>query len=287
MEIEANLLRHVTTLASDIGPRSPGNGDALERARRYVEEALAGAGYAVQPQEYGWFGHQVANLVVEIPGTSRAEQVILLGAHYDSVGSTPGADDNASGVAGLLELARLCRTMQPSRTVRFVAFTMEEPPAFLTPWQGSRVYAKEMRQRGEQITAMLALEMLGYYSDEPNSQHFPFFPMRWFFPTTGNFIAIVGNMRSRMLARRSGAVLRKSCRLPVQTLSTFSSVPGIALSDHASFWLNGYPAVMVTDTAFFRNRNYHRATDRPDTLDYARMAECIRGLVGVVVDLAG
>ncbi len=287
METGAGLVRHVTTLAADIGPRSPGNGDALERARRYVEEELAGLGYAVQPQEYGWFGHRVANLAVEIPGTSRAEQVVLLGAHYDSVSSTPGADDNASGVAGLIELARLCREMRPSRTVRFVAFTMEEPPAFFTPSRGSRVYAKAMRRRQEQVTAMLALEMLGYYSDEPGSQHFPFFPMRWFFPHTGDFIAVVGNLHSRLLARRVGAVLGKSCRLPVHTLATFSFVPGIAFSDHSSFWQNGYPAVMVTDTAFFRNKNYHRPADRPDTLDYARMAECVRGLVGVVADLAG
>jgi len=210
-----------------------------------------------------------------------------MGAHYDSVPGTPGADDNASAVAALLELARLCREVRPARSVRLVAFTLEEPPAFLTPWQGSRVYARELRRRGEQVVGMVALEMLGYYSDRPNSQHFPLFPLRWFYPTVGNFVAVVSNLRSRSLMLKVREAVRRGCDLPVESLAAPPLVPGLSLSDHSSFWHYGFPAVMVTDTAFFRNPNYHCSSDRPATLDFARMVECVRGLRQVVMELGG
>jgi Zn-dependent M28 family amino/carboxypeptidase len=252
-----------------------------------VEETLAGRGYAVQRLPYTWRGGTFRNLVVELPGAARPDEVVVFGAHYDTVPQTPGADDNASAVAALLELAGLCRDLRPARTVRFVAFTLEEPPAFFTPHQGSRVYARALRQRRERVAAMVALEMLGYYSDEPHSQHFPLPPLRWFYPHTGNFAAVIGNLRSYALTRRVAQAMRGGTDLPVEWLAAPAVVPGLALSDHASFWLHGYPAVMVTDTAFFRNPHYHRPSDRPETLDFGRLARCVQGLERVVRELGG
>lgn len=283
--LEERLRTHVWQLAGEIGPRSPASGDALERAARYLCEVLAGYGYKVETQPYRWRGRPVENLIVELPGNETPEETVLLGAHYDTVPWTPGADDNASGVAVLMELARLARTLKLERTVRFVAFTLEEPPAFFTPHQGSRVYARALRERKEAVVAMVSLEMLGFYRDEPGSQRFPFFAMRYRYPTTGNFVAVVGNLRSRALVREVAEAFRSGTTLPVETLATSPLVPGVALSDHSAFWRYGYRAVMVTDTAFFRNPFYHRAADRPETLDFARMAACVDGLLAVVREL--
>jgi len=283
----ANLRRHLAVLCDEIGPRSLSQPAALERAAGYVEEALAGHGYAVQHQPYFWRGGAFRNLAVELPGATRPEEIVVVGAHYDTVPQTPGADDNASAVAALLELAGLCHDLRPARTVRFVAFTLEEPPAFFTPHQGSRVYARSLRRRRERVAAMVALEMLGYYSDEPRSQRFPLFPLRWFYPTSGNFVAVIGNLRSRALARQVAQAMRAGTDLPVEWLAGPAVVPGLALSDHASFWLHGYPAVMVTDTAFYRNPHYHRPSDRPETLDFGRMARCVEGLGRAVGELGG
>ncbi len=280
--LEDRLRTHVWQLAGEIGPRSPANGDALERAGRYICEVLAGYGYDVESQEYRWQGRPVANLIAELPGSETPEQTVILGAHYDTVPWTPGADDNASGVAALLEVARLARFLKLRHTVRFAAFTLEEPPAFLTPFQGSRVYARALRRRRESVVAMVALEMLGFYRDEPGSQRFPFFAMRYRYPTTGNFVAVVGNLRSRTLVQEVAEAFRTGSTLRVETLATSPIVPGVALSDHSAFWHYGYRAVMVTDTAFFRNPFYHRAGDRPETLDFARMTACVDGLVAVV-----
>ncbi|MGC8873663.1 MAG: M28 family peptidase [Chloroflexia bacterium] len=280
--LEERLQEHIWRLAGEIGPRSPANGDALDRAAAYIRQVLTDLGYPVQVQEYRWRGRPVCNLIAEIPGREGLGETVILGAHYDTVPSTPGADDNASGVAALLELAALARPLRLRRTVRFVAFTLEEPPAFLTPHQGSRVYARALRERREPVVAMLALEMLGYYRDQPGSQRFPFFAMRYRYPTTGNFVAVVGNLRSRYLVREVGEAFRTGSTLPVETLATSPLLPGVAFSDHSAFWHYGYPAVMVTDTAFFRNPHYHRPGDRPETIDLARLAACTRGLFAVV-----
>jgi Zn-dependent M28 family amino/carboxypeptidase len=288
--VTTNLRQHLAVLCDEIGPRSMSQPQALERAARYVEEQFAASGYSVVPQEYTWRGGTFRNLVVELPGEKHPEEIVVIGAHYDTVPQTPGADDNASAVAALLELARLChdrfgRDLRPARTVRFVAFTLEEPPAFFTPHQGSRVYAQALRQRKERVVAMIALEMLGYYSDEPNSQHFPLLPLRWFYPTTGNFIGVIGNFRSLALTRQVAQAMQTGTDLPVEWLAAPPVIPGLALSDHASFWFHGYRAVMVTDTAFYRNPHYHRPTDRPETLDFERMAQCVPGLEEVVREL--
>ncbi len=283
--LENRLRHHLAVLCEEIGPRSILDSGALEQAGDYIEETLAGLGYAVQEQEYDWLGRTFRNLAVQLSGDKSPDEVVVIGAHYDTVPGTPGADDNGSGVAALLELARLCREIRPERTLHLVAFTLEEPPAFFTPWQGSRVYARSLCQNRERVVTMLSLEMLGYYSDRPRSQRFPFFPMRWMYPNTGNFIGVVGNLRSRNLVRRVREAFGRGSPLPVETLSTSPLLPGVALSDHASFWRYGYPAVMVTDTAFYRNPHYHRPSDRPETLDLARLAWCVRGLAQVVIEL--
>ncbi len=283
--LEASLRHHLNVLCEEIGPRSMLNSDALEQAGGYIEEVLSGLGYTVQEQEYTWMGCTFRNVGVQLPGETHPDEVVVVGAHYDTVPDTPGADDNGSGVAALLELARLCRGMHPGRTLHLVAFTLEEPPAFFTPWQGSRVYARSLYRNQKHVVAMLSLEMLGYYSDRPHSQRFPLFPMRWMYPNTGNFIGIVGNLRSRKVVRQVREAFQRGSPLPVETLSTSPLLPGVALSDHASFWRYGYAAVMVTDTAFYRNPHYHKPSDRPETLDLARLAQCVRGLVQVVVEL--
>ncbi len=282
MSLPDDLRRHLDLLCA-AGPRTHDAG--LEQAAHYIEETLRGYGYAVQGEPYTWRRCTVRNLFVEVPG-ERGE-LVLIGAHYDTVSRSPGADDNASGVAGLLELARRFREARPARTLRFVAFTLEEPPAFLTPWQGSRVHARNLHRAGGKIHAMIALEMLGYYDDAPNSQHFPLFPMRWFYPTTGNFIAVVGNLRSRGLVREVRTAMRRGCDLPVESLAAPALIPGLSFSDHASFWRYRVPAVMVTDTAFYRTPHYHSPSDRPETLDFARMAACVRGLGRAIEELAG
>lgn len=283
--LETNLRRHVAMLCDEIGPRSIRDGEPLKRACAYVSDSLAGCGCEVVRQGYTWLGQTFTNLVVERPGQERPQEIVVVGAHYDTVSGTPGADDNASAVAALLELARLFRDKKPARTLRFAAFTLEEPPAFLTPWQGSRVYARSLRQARENVVGMICLEMLGYYTDAPDSQRFPFYPMRWFYPTTGQFIAVVGNLRSRALVQRVREAIRAGCDLPVESLTTLPLVPGVSFSDHASFWKYRYPAVMITDTAFYRNPHYHRPTDRPETLDFARLAACVRGVARAVEEL--
>ncbi len=213
------------------------------------------------------------------------DRILIVGAHYDTVEGTPGADDNASGVAVLLELARLHAETRFRKTVRFVAFTLEEPPFFRSRQMGSRVYVRGLKERGEQIEGMLCLEMVGCYSQAKGSQSFPFFWLRWRYSTTGNFITVFSNSASEPLQTRVRDALKAHGTLPVETFTGRWWIPGVDFSDHSSFWKQGYPAVMLTDTAFYRNPHYHRNTDRPETLDYGSMAELTRGLFQTLVAL--
>jgi Zn-dependent M28 family amino/carboxypeptidase len=209
----------------------------------------------------------------------------LVGAHYDTAVFTPGADDNASGVAVLLELARLFQSVSSARTVRFAFFSTEEPPFFRTDDMGSRRYVERLKTRAETVSAMLCLEMVGYFSDEKSSQKYP--PLlRFFYPSEGNFAAVVGDFGSRQLVRRVAREIRASCRVPVESASLPRPVPGVDFSDHLNFWREGIPAVMVTDTAFYRNPHYHGPTDTPDKLDYILMSELTKGLASAVRALA-
>lgn len=271
------LRMHVERLAADIGERNIFLPAALQRAAIYLEEQWDAFGYAVERLEYDVSGTRCANLVVERQGSARQNKILIVGAHYDSVLGSPGANDNASGVAALLEVSRMFRAVESSMTVRFVAFVNEEPPFFMTEQQGSAVYAKECRRRGDDIQLMVSLETIGCYTQAPNSQRYP--PLfRYFFPNRGNFIGIVSDFSSRAMLRRLANAFRMRSDFPLETISTFRFVPGVSWSDHHSFWRQGYPAVMVTDTAFYRYPHYHAATDTPDKLAYPEFAQVTFGL---------
>jgi len=279
------LRAHVSVLAGDIGERNVWRSRALEASARHVERGLGDLGYLVTVQEFDVQGVTVKNLEAERKGNSVPEEVVVVGAHYDSIIGSPGANDNASGVAGVLEMARLLADQPLPRTVRFVAFVNEEPPFFQTDDMGSRVYASRARRRGERIVAMLSIETIGYYSEETGSQHYPF-PLSLVYPNTANFIGFVGNHASRDLVRRAIGTFRTRTDFPSEGITAPEWITGIGWSDHASFWKEGYAALMITDTALFRYRHYHTPEDTPDKIDYTRMARVVMGIARVVAELA-
>jgi hypothetical protein len=279
------LRADVRTLATDIGERNTMYPAALERAAKLVESSLLAAGYAPVRETFRAVGEPVSNVVVERRGTSRPEEIVLVGAHYDSAPGTPGADDNASGTAVLLELARVFSARAKGRTIRFVAFVNEEPPYFQTEEMGSLVHARAARARGDRIVAMLALETMGFYRDEAGSQHYPG-PIALAYPSRGDFIAFVSDLGSRSLTRDVVGAFRAHASFPSEGAALPGILPGVDWSDHWSFSKVGYPAVMVTDTAPFRLPHYHQPSDRADVIDYERLARVERGLVDVVDELA-
>jgi peptidase M28-like protein len=278
------LRTDVTMLAGTIGERNVLHYRRLQEAAAYIGDRLRRLGYPVREEAYPADGREVANIVAEVKGTRQPEEIVVLGAHYDSVPGSPGANDNASGVAALLELARLFKGEKPGRTLRFVAFVNEEPPYFRTDLMGSRVHAANARKRGEKIVAMLSLETIGCYSDKPGSQHYPS-PFSLFYPNTGNFIGFVGNLGSSSLLRDSIKTFRETTPFPSEGLAAPAFIAGIGWSDQWAFWQEGYPGIMVTDTAPFRYPHYHEATDTADRLDYGRMARVVSGLGRVVEGL--
>jgi Zn-dependent M28 family amino/carboxypeptidase len=275
----------VIELAEKIGERNVVKYDELKKAADYIEAGLRVAG-PVSRQTYSASGRPCDNLEVEIRGTSAPGEIVVIGAHYDSVMDCAGANDNASGVAGMLALARSLAKSAPSRSLRFVAFVNEEPPHFRTDAMGSRVYARRCRERGENVVAMLSLETIGCFSDAPESQKYPS-PLGLCYPSEGNFIAFVGNVSSRSLVRRCVRTFRAHAAFPSEGAALPSFLPGVGWSDHESFWENDYPAVMVTDTAPFRYPHYHRSGDTPDKIDYERCARVVAGVERVVRELAG
>ncbi|SEM19711.1 Peptidase family M28 [Syntrophus gentianae] len=270
-----NLHKHVEYLSVKIGDRHLWKGDSLDRTAEYIESAVSGYGYAVERQSYSSYGKTVSNLIVEKRGES--EGVVIVGAHYDSVPGTPGADDNASSVAGLLELARLCKESPSRKTLVFAAFVNEEPPSFGSRNMGSMVYAKHLKDNNISIDVMISLEMIGFFSEEV-VQGYPLPGMDVFYPKKGNFIGIVGNFPSSRYVFLLKRGIRKHSNMIAKSLTAPEFFGGINLSDHYSFWQHGYRAVMITDTSFYRNRNYHQETDTIDTLNFERMAELVKGL---------
>ncbi len=284
--VRRNLEAHVRYLAGHIGERNFSTPDRLHGAAAYIEATLESMGYSVETQAYGDVERPFKNLVVRIPGADRKSQILVVGAHYDTVAESPGADDNASGVAGLIEIARLLRDKPLRRTVHLVAFTNEEEPFSYSDLMGSVVYAKRAREQDAAVVGMLSLECLGYYSDEPGSQNYPP-PFSWFYPDVASFIAFVGNLKSRELVRRSIASFRRHAQFPSEGVAPPDSlVKDVGRSDHASFWAQGYPALMVTDTAPFRNPHYHKPSDTPAHVNFDYLARVVIGLSNVVEDLA-
>lgn len=283
-QIKTNLKRHIYYLSEEIGERNVIAYEPLQKTAQYVEYNFKTLGYDVKSQEYTVQMRKVRNLIAEIPGSAKTNEIVVIGAHYDTVYDCPGADDNSSGVAALLELARLLKDSHPARTVRFVAFVNEEPPWFQTDDMGSMVYAEQAHKLKEDIVAAISIETIGMYSDAEGSQKYPA-GFKSLYPSKGNFIAFIGNLGSRGLVRDAVHSFRASTKFPSEGSAVPAAIPGVGWSDHWSFWEEGYPAIMVTDTAIFRNPNYHQPSDKPDTLDYDRMAKVVHGLVSVVRDL--
>lgn len=281
-EIGANLETTVHFLSEEIGARSYADLEELERSADYIEEKMISCRCNVKRQSFTYMGNTYHNIIGEARGDNGSE-ILIIGAHYDTVPGTPGADDNASGVAGLLELARLNAVSPASRTVRFVAFTLEEPPLFKTRHMGSYIYAEGLKKEKVRIEGMISLEMIGYFCDRKGCQYYPFSFFKWFYPEKGDFIAFVGNIPSRAFTKRVKNAFQEASTLPVESLNTLSIVPGVDFSDHSSFWSFNYPAFMITDTAFYRNPNYHTAGDMVHTLDYKRMAQLIDGLKSALI----
>ena len=264
----------------------------------YVQRGFEEAAYKVERQTYNVVPRSVFglnevpeqplachNLAVEIPGSEKPREIVVVGAHYDSVEGSPGANDNATGVAAVLTLARSFAGKKPGRTLRFLAFVNEEPPYFQTPSMGSLVYARRCQERQENVVAMLSLETIGYYSDEPASQNYPA-PLGFFYSSKGNFVAFVGDTSSRSLVRTVVRTFRESGGFPSEGAATFGALPGVGWSDHWSLWQAGYSGVMLTDTAPYRYPYYHGALDRPDQIEYDRLARLVTGIRRVIAELA-
>ena len=283
--LSERLYQHVYQLATKIGEHNVFHPEALQAAQAYITNVWRLQGYEVAEQAYMVRDVPCANLEVIVPGSVRTEESIIIGAHYDSVMGAPGANDNGSGVAALLELTRLMQDARPECSLRFVAFTNEESPFFATREQGAVRYVRAARLRAEKIRLMICLETIGYFSDKPGSQGYPVL-FRYFYPDRGNFISLVSNFQSRQSMLKLAKHFQAHCDLPLEHVATFSTVPGVAWSDHSAFWRYGYQAVMVTDTAFYRYPYYHTSQDTPDKIDYDRLALLTEGLYRAICVMA-
>ena len=280
----ARLEAHVRALVA-LGPRELIHPEVLEAAAAHVEGAFRAAGGRVSRQTYVVRGRSVANVLARFgpepqPG---GPGLLVIGAHYDTCHGLPGADDNTSGLAVLLELARLLGEHPPATPVELVAWTLEEPPHFRTEEMGSRIHAKALKASGLPVDLVLSLEMLGTFEDAPGSQRYPLPGLDLLYPSRGNFLALVGGWGDGWKVRKAKAALAQGSDLPLRSINAPSAIPGIDFSDHASYWKEGLPALMLTDTAFFRNPRYHTERDLPERLDYRRMGEAVRMVEQVIL----
>jgi len=284
--LQDNLFDHVNYLSETIGPRNLDYYASLKKASQYIFQKMAEYGIEPVLQNYKCKGKQVNNIIAEKRGERFPDEIIIVGGHYDTVMDSPGADDNATAIAAMLEMIRLLKDFPNQRTIRFVAFTLEEPPHFGTGKMGSLVYAESCYKKRENIIGMIALEMLGYFTDEPMSQQYPFPAMRMVYPERGNFIAVVGNKQSEELTIKFADSLKETSLVKTETLIGDASVPGVDLSDHASFWQYNYPALMITDTAFYRNSYYHSTEDKIEYLNFKVFAKLVYALALAIKKLA-
>jgi hypothetical protein len=288
-DLATRLMSHVDAIAGRIGERNVWKYEQLQASVSYIEAELKLLGYTPARQTYDAEGKSVHNIDATLPGASKTvgEEIIIVGAHYDSVRHCPGANDNGTGVAATLELARLMKAADPppARTVRFVFFVNEEPPFFQSPLMGSVVYAKRCTERKEKIVGMLSLETIGFFSDEKGSQRYPA-PFDRYFPSIGNFIAFVGDSSAADLVSRCVGSFRSHTKFPSQGVAVKDTIDGIGWSDHWSFTREKFPALMVTDTAPFRYSQYHTAQDTPDRVNKERMARVVAGVARVISELA-
>jgi len=289
--LREELRANVQKLAGEIGERNMWHYAALNAAADFIEDSFSRAGLRTRRDSYETGGQPCYNIEAEISGSQQGAAVsspppiIIIGAHYDSVFGSPGANDNGTGVAAMLALARRFARAKPKQTLRFVAFVNEEPPYFLSGEMGSQVYARRCKERGDKISAMISLETIGYFSDAPHSQTYPSPGLGMLYPNVGNFIGFVSNVKSRALLRRVVTSFRKHAKIPSEGASLPAFIPGVSWSDQWAFWQNGYPAIMVTDTAPFRYPYYHSSNDTPDKLDYDSFTLVVSGMEKVILDL--
>ena len=281
-----HLQDHLRILTQTIGERSVFLPENLKRTQNYIESFHRDIGLPVHSESYQYQDFTIANVVAEISFSANPAKHYLLGAHYDSVVGTVGADDNASAIAVQLETARRLTALKDhgemDLAVKFVSFGLEEPPAFGTRHMGSRVYARKARKEKEKLDGMICLEMVGYSCHSPGCQRYPFPLMFLGYPKKGNFIGIVGNFGSRKLTHSIYMAFRRNKNLPVVKLTAPLGgwlMPSVRLSDHSSFWDRGFKAVMITDSAFYRNPHYHLSSDTMEKLDYPFMAQLVESLV--------
>jgi hypothetical protein len=281
--LRGELRANVQKLAGEIGERNMWHYAQLNAAADFIEDSFSRAALRTRRDSYEMHGQTCHNIEAEIPGAQPG--IILVGAHYDSVFGSPGANDNGTGVAATLALARRFAGAKSKHTLRFVAFVNEEPPYFLSGEMGSLLYARRCKERGDKISAMISLETIGYFSDAPHSQTYPSPGLGLFYPKVGDFIGFVSNVQSRALLRRVIALFRKHAKIPSEGASLPAFIPGVSWSDQWSFWQHGYPAIMVTDTAPFRYPYYHSSNDTPDKLEYDRFTLVVSGMEKVIEDL--
>lgn len=281
----AKLEKHVRVLSETLSPRNYVNTGNLDEVAKYILTEFSKTKGNVSEQVFKVENGEYRNVILKL-GPETNERIVI-GAHYDAAFELPGADDNSSGVAGLIELAHLLNKTSPPMAIELIAYTLEEPPFFRTDNMGSAVHARSMKDQGVKIRIMISLEMIGYFSDEPDSQTFPIGVLKYIYPSTGNWIAVIGDISSGLDVRRVKKSMMEVIQLPVYS---FNAPPndfsGIDWSDHLNYWKYGYPAVMITDTSFLRNLNYHTERDTADLLDYERMSQVVTGVYGAILLIA-
>lgn len=284
-DFETTLKKHVEQLATTIGERNLLHYKELCAAADYIETEFKNYGLTPERQTFKVRRLDCHNIAAEIKGSKLPDEIVIIGGHYDSATGTPGANDNGSGTAAMLALAQHFSKSKPDRTLRFVAFTNEEPPFFQTEDQmGSWVYAKKCRLEEQNIVAVISLETMGYYTDEENSQNYPP-PLDRLYPSTGNFVGLVGDIKSGKLMRRVKKSFKANSKVPVEGAALPGNIPGVGWSDHWSFWQEGYVGIMITDTAPYRYPHYHEASDTPDKINFPVYAKVVEGLVKPIEEL--
>ncbi len=276
---DVNYLTHLSPARQAFNPA------ALDKAAGYIYQEFQKASSRVSYQTFKADNQEYKNIICTL-GPAEGERIII-GAHYDVCGDQPGADDNASGVAGILELARLLHAQEDNLKYRIdiVSFCLEEPPFFKTQSMGSAVHAKSLKKAGVQVKAMVCLEMIGYFSEEKGSQRYPVAAMNAIYPDKANFISVVGDLNQNQLVAHLKKYMLAGSTVDVQSLNAPASIPGVDFSDHLNYWANGYHAVMITNTSFYRNPHYHQESDTIDTLDFAKMAEVVKGVYWAIMHL--
>ena len=278
------LYKDVETLTSILPARNYLNMESLNQSADYIFKELEKAGCRMERQKYEVDGRTYQNIIGSIGPASDSR--LIVGAHYDVCGDQAGADDNASAVAGLLEIARLINEMKPElkQRIDFVAYTLEEPPFFGSKYMGSAVHAESLFDNNVDVKGMICLEMIGYFSEEKDSQKYPIGFMKKWYPNKGNFIAVIGKLGQSKPVKTVKKLMRQAANIDVYSINAPTALQGIDFSDHRNYWNYGYDAVMINNTAFYRNQNYHKTSDTIETLDFEKMSEVVRGAYWVVVN---